>query len=228
MIQTRSAGVIIAFPDPASRPSSVPRRAQTSRVARSFSSPVCAMNGSSPILDLRGPSRADRRAGDGGGSYGSSSLSPFAPALGAASRSGDFGRPKQSFWNDVILPTAGSKAARVRGEAVSGYPFTDAEDELRDRSWRFLMPAHERRSSTIASPISCARAWSRRIRPVRPGGLLPAAHGRPSLRLAGLALPPHRRGCGGRPPPHRTLRRCGRVVIAADARACGASRTCTT
>lgn len=57
---------------------------------------------------------------------------------------GDFGRPKQSLWNDVVLPRLGSKAARVRGEAVSGFPLTDAEDELRDRSWRFLMPAHER------------------------------------------------------------------------------------
>jgi len=34
--------------------------------------------------------------------------------------------------------------ARARGEPVSSYRFTDDEEELRDRAWRFLMPAHER------------------------------------------------------------------------------------
>jgi hypothetical protein len=82
-------------------------------------------------------------AGDGGARRLFVALALCA-GLSACVEKGDFGRPKQSFWNDVILPKAGSKAARVRGEAVSGYPFTDAEDELRDRSWRFLMPAHER------------------------------------------------------------------------------------
>jgi hypothetical protein len=100
------------------------------------------MNGSSPILDLRDPSRGIG-AGDGRARRLFVALALCA-GLSACVEKGDFGRPKQSFWNDVILPKAGSKAARVRGEAVSGYPFTDAEDELRDRSWRFLMPAHER------------------------------------------------------------------------------------
>lgn len=34
--------------------------------------------------------------------------------------------------------------AASREEAVSYYIFTDDETELRDRAWRFLMPAHER------------------------------------------------------------------------------------
>lgn len=57
---------------------------------------------------------------------------------------GDLGRPRPSFWNDVVLPTTGSLAARTRGEPVSLYVFTDDEEELRDRAWRFIMPAHER------------------------------------------------------------------------------------
>jgi hypothetical protein len=64
--------------------------------------------------------------------------------LAACTETGDFGRARQGVWNDVILPAAGSLAARERGEPVSSYPLTDLENELRDRSWRFLMPAHER------------------------------------------------------------------------------------
>lgn len=100
------------------------------------------MNGSSPIQDLRGPLQG-MAAGDGGALRLFVAL-VLCAGLAACAEKGDFGRPKQSFWNDVVLPKAGSKAARARGEAVAGYPLTDAEDELRDRSWRFLMPAHER------------------------------------------------------------------------------------
>ena len=57
---------------------------------------------------------------------------------------GDFGRPRPSFLNDVVLPATGSLAADVRGEPVSYYVHTDDEGELRDRAWRFVMPAHER------------------------------------------------------------------------------------
>jgi hypothetical protein len=59
-------------------------------------------------------------------------------------QTGDFGRPRASVWNEVILPATGSLAAQARGEPVSRYVFTDDENELRDRAWRFLMPAHER------------------------------------------------------------------------------------
>ena len=43
-----------------------------------------------------------------------------------------------------MLAVAGSVSAALRGEPVSSYPFTDDERELRQRAWRFLMPAHER------------------------------------------------------------------------------------
>lgn len=47
-------------------------------------------------------------------------------------------------WNDLALPATGSIAARLRGEPVSAFVFTDDEEELRRRAWRFIMPAHER------------------------------------------------------------------------------------
>ena len=68
----------------------------------------------------------------------------FAAALGGCVERGDFGRPRASLWNDTVLPFAGLVAAASREEAVSYYIFTNDETELRDRAWRFLMPAQER------------------------------------------------------------------------------------
>lgn len=64
-------------------------------------------------------------------------------SLGACVEHGDFGRVKRSTWNDIVAGT-GAVIARERGEAVSAFPFTDDEELLRDRAWRFLTPAHER------------------------------------------------------------------------------------
>jgi len=57
---------------------------------------------------------------------------------------GDFGRRADNVVTNSVLPKAGAFAAWARGEAVSLYPFTDDEIELRDRAWRFLMPAHDK------------------------------------------------------------------------------------
>jgi hypothetical protein len=63
--------------------------------------------------------------------------------LGGCVETGDFGRVKRnSTWND-LLETGGSVVAARRGEPVSPYGYTDDERELRDRAWRFLVPAHE-------------------------------------------------------------------------------------
>jgi hypothetical protein len=62
---------------------------------------------------------------------------------GACAERGDFGRVKtHSTWNDILTET-GAIAASIRREPVSLYSFTDDEKELRDRAWRFLVPAHE-------------------------------------------------------------------------------------
>jgi len=68
----------------------------------------------------------------------------LAAALAGCVERGDFGRPRPSLWNDTVLPFAGLVSAASREEAVSYYIFTDDETELRDRAWRFLMPAQER------------------------------------------------------------------------------------
>lgn len=69
----------------------------------------------------------------------------IALALSAcAAETGDFGRPRPSLWNDTVLPGMGMAAAWSRGEDVSLFHLTDDEVELRDRAWRFIMPAHER------------------------------------------------------------------------------------
>jgi hypothetical protein len=57
---------------------------------------------------------------------------------------GDFGRRPDNLFTGSILPNAGLVGAWWRGEPTSLYPFTDDEIELRDRAWRFLMPAHDK------------------------------------------------------------------------------------
>lgn len=57
---------------------------------------------------------------------------------------GDLGRASPSIWNDRILPGAGEYLAWARGEQVSPFHLTDDEAELRNRAWRYVMPAHER------------------------------------------------------------------------------------
>ncbi|MGL4439655.1 MAG: hypothetical protein ACRCUE_10295 [Bosea sp. (in: a-proteobacteria)] len=64
--------------------------------------------------------------------------------LGAcAADVGDLGRARPSVWHSDIYPYAGAQFAWLRGEQVSGFHLTDDEIELRDRSWRYIMPAHE-------------------------------------------------------------------------------------
>ncbi|WP_430911288.1 hypothetical protein [Methylobacterium sp. sgz302541] len=63
--------------------------------------------------------------------------------LGACAQEGDFGRPKPGAWNSLV-ETTGTLAARTRGEPASAFAFTDDETVLRDRAWRFLMPAFTR------------------------------------------------------------------------------------
>lgn len=56
---------------------------------------------------------------------------------------GDFERPRPSVIHDDVLPALGSFSAKHRKEPVSNFPYTDAERELRDRSWSLLMPQLE-------------------------------------------------------------------------------------
>lgn len=60
--------------------------------------------------------------------------------LSGCAQEGDFGRPAKSAWNEMV-ETTGTLAAEYRGEPASPFPLTDDERVLRDRAWRFLMPA---------------------------------------------------------------------------------------
>lgn len=61
---------------------------------------------------------------------------------GCAAEAGDFGRPVKGYVNDVVMPKVGDWRARQRGEPVSDFMLTDDEEELRARSYRFIMPIH--------------------------------------------------------------------------------------
>jgi hypothetical protein len=64
--------------------------------------------------------------------------------LAASACTGDLGRPRPNLWSDTIAPQIGFWSATARGEQASWFRMTDDEDQLRDRAWRFVMPAHER------------------------------------------------------------------------------------
>lgn len=64
-------------------------------------------------------------------------------SLVSCAQEGDFGRPKAGAWNSLIDAT-GTIAAGERGGPASASPLTDDEQDLRNRAWRFLMPAMTR------------------------------------------------------------------------------------
>jgi hypothetical protein len=93
-------------------------------------------------------------------------LAALVPALPLAScvEQGDLGRPRPSVWNQTIFPMAGGYMASWRGEPVSGFAFTDEERDLRDRAFRFIMPAHElaffeRQLAELARTRVVPRSW---------------------------------------------------------------------
>lgn len=86
-------------------------------------------------------------SGTGGirqGRRASAGAASLALLLGACSQQGDLGRPRTTVWDQLIAPQAGFTAAIARGETASYFRFTDDEEQLRDRAWRFVAPVHER------------------------------------------------------------------------------------
>ncbi|WP_422376859.1 hypothetical protein [Roseibium sp.] len=64
-------------------------------------------------------------------------------ALGLAAcvrPTGDFDRAKPSVIHDKVMPTAGDEAARLRGDPVSKFNYTDDEKLLRNRGWTLIRP----------------------------------------------------------------------------------------
>lgn len=111
--------------------------------------------------------------------------------LGACSQEGDFGRPAPSAWNRLI-DTTGTLAARERGTPASVYPLTDDEAVLRDRAWRFLMPADSRAAFEDAlANLTRARVlpprWRRDDIPAYHGDLISEAFRSPYSRYRRLS-----------------------------------------
>lgn len=89
-------------------------------------------------------------------------------ALTACAQEGDFGRPKAGAWNSFVEAT-GTLAARERGGPASASPLTDDEQALRDRAWRFLMPALPRGAFLDAlANLTRARVLPPSFRPADP------------------------------------------------------------
>jgi len=76
-----------------------------------------------------------------------------AAALAGCAETGDFGRPKPTFWNDTAGPLLGKGMATLREEPVSWNMLTDDEQELRNRAYQFLMPA-ARDASTFQTQVA--------------------------------------------------------------------------
>lgn len=91
---------------------------------------------------MTGHIAADRRAATPRGRAGLALL--LAALTGACAGPGDLGRPRPDVFSQLGAPQAGFWAATFRGEAASHFRFTDDEEQLRDRAWRFIMPGHER------------------------------------------------------------------------------------
>lgn len=88
--------------------------------------------------------------------------------LVSCAQQGDFGRPKAGVWNSLIDAT-GTVAAREREEPASASPYTDDEQDLRNRSWRFLMPAITREAFLdILANLTRARVLPASWRPDDP------------------------------------------------------------
>ena len=77
---------------------------------------------------------------------GIAAVAPLA-LLVACAQEGDFGRAPPSAWNRLV-DTTGSLASGARDEPAARFPLTDDEGVLRDRAWRFLMPAAGRDAFT--------------------------------------------------------------------------------
>ncbi|WP_299481137.1 hypothetical protein [uncultured Roseibium sp.] len=62
-------------------------------------------------------------------------------ALSACVRpTGDFDRARPSVIHDDLMPAVGENAARLRGDPVSKFNYTNDEELLRDRGWTLIRP----------------------------------------------------------------------------------------
>ncbi len=65
----------------------------------------------------------------------------IAVSLAACTRpTGDFDRARPSVIHDRVMPAAGDEAARLRGDPVSKFNYTNDEKQMRNRGWTLIRP----------------------------------------------------------------------------------------
>ncbi|WP_421983575.1 hypothetical protein [Roseibium sp.] len=67
-------------------------------------------------------------------------LAVFAVLTGCTRPTGDFDRARPSVIHDDLMPAVGENAARLRGDPVSKFNYTNDEKLLRDRGWTLIRP----------------------------------------------------------------------------------------
>ncbi len=79
-----------------------------------------------------------RRSGQGGIAVAAALI---AVSLTACTRpTGDFDRARPSVIHDRVMPAAGDEAARLRGDPVSKFNYTNDEKLMRNRGWTLIRP----------------------------------------------------------------------------------------
>ncbi|XHC12481.1 hypothetical protein ABWH98_06500 [Labrenzia sp. ac12] len=79
-----------------------------------------------------------RRSGQGGIAVAAALI---AVSLAACTRpTGDFDRARPSVIHDRVMPAAGDEAARLRGDPVSKFNYTNDEKLMRNRGWTLIRP----------------------------------------------------------------------------------------
>lgn len=67
-------------------------------------------------------------------------LAVLAVVTGCTRPTGDFDRARPSVVHDDLMPAVGENAARLRGDPVSKFNYTNDEKLLRDRGWTLIRP----------------------------------------------------------------------------------------
>nr|WP_319382632.1 hypothetical protein [uncultured Roseibium sp.] len=67
-------------------------------------------------------------------------LAVLAVLTGCTRPTGDFDRARPSVIHDDLMPAVGENAARLRGDPVSKFNYTNDEKLLRDRGWTLIRP----------------------------------------------------------------------------------------